>query len=300
MPFKTNTFSQTTAANPAAHFKTLTKREFPDVMPHQKEILETYAAEHEGNADVALQLPTGSGKTLVGLLIADWRRIKLGDRAVYLCPTRQLVYQTIHQARNQYGIDVVDLSGRKDDFAPVDRAAYKTGARIAVSTYSGLFNTHPFFEDPNLIIVDDAHSAENYIANMWSLEIAAGTPLHEALAEFLRPHIDPQEHSRLTGNWMGSADATWVEKMPSPQVIELGPELIQIIDAHATRDSPDLYFPWSLLRDHLDACHIYLGSREILIRPLIPPTANHAPFASANQRIFMSATLGAGGDLAGC
>lgn len=297
MPFKTNTFAQTAAANPAAHFKTLTKRQYPDVMPHQKEMLEAYAAEYEESLDVALQLPTGSGKTLVGLLIADWRRLKFDDRAVYLCPTRQLVHQTVLQARNQYGIDVVDLSGRKEDFAPADCTAYKTGAQVAVSTYSGLFNTHPFFDDPNLIIVDDAHAAENYIANMWSLEIAAGTPLHIALAECLRPHLDPQEHSRLTGDWIGSADATWVEKMPSPQVSSLAPTLGPIIDAHATRQNPDILFTWSLLRDHLDACHIYLGSREILIRPLIPPTAMHAPFANANQRIFMSATLGAGGDL---
>ncbi len=106
MAFKTSTFAHAVAVNPAAHFKTLTKRQYPDVMPHQKDMLEAYCAKHEKSPDVALQLPTGSGKTLVGLLIADWRRIKFGDRAVYLCPTRQLVRQTVLQARNQYGIDV--------------------------------------------------------------------------------------------------------------------------------------------------------------------------------------------------
>lgn len=304
MAFKKKTFATAVAVNPAAHFKTLTKRQYPDVMPHQKEMLEAYATGYEKSADVALQLPTGSGKTLVGLLIADWRRLKLGDRAVYLCPTKQLVRQTVLQARNQYGIDVVDLSGGKGEFAPQDRTAYMTGAQVAVSTYSGLFNTRPFFENPNLIIVDDAHAAENYIASMWSLEIAAKTALHAALAEFLRPHLDAQEYSRLTGDWMGSADATWVEKMPSPQVSALSQEIASIIDGYAglknaagSYQNPALYFTWSLLRDHLDACHIYLGSREILIRPLIPPTAMHAPFANATQRIFMSATLGAGGDL---
>ncbi len=261
MAFKTNTFAPTVAANPAAHFKTLTKRQYPDVMPHQKDMLEAYAAKFEKSPDVALQLPTGSGKTLVGLLIADWRRIKLGDRAVYLCPTRQLVRQTVLQARNQYGINVVDLSGRKEEFAPTDCTAYKTGAQVAVSTYSGLFNTHPFFEDPNLIIVDDAHAAENYIASMWSLEIAAQTPLHAALTEFLRLYLDPQEYSRLTEDWRASADVTWVEKMPSPQVSALSRNLGIIIDAHATRKNPGLYFTWSLLRDHLDACHIYLVDR---------------------------------------
>jgi Rad3-related DNA helicase len=296
MAFKTTTFAPTAAVNPAAHFKTLTKRQFPDVMPHQKEMLEAYAAECEGAGDAALQLPTGSGKTLVGLLIADWRRIKHGDRAVYLCPTRQLVRQTLIQAQ-QYGIDVVDLSGPKDSFAPSDRTAYLTGAQIAISTYSGLFNTHPFFENPDVIVIDDAHAAENYIAKMWSLEIAANTPLHGALAEYLKPHLDLQSYSRLTGDWMGSADATWIEKLPTPQVSALTQDLVSIIDAHATRQSPDLHFPWSLIRDHVDACHVYLGSREILIRPLIPPTYSHAPFANAKQRLYMSATLGAGGDL---
>lgn len=297
MAFKSKTIANPAAANPAAHFKTLTKRQYPDVMPHQKEMLEAYAAEFESRSDVALQLPTGSGKTLVGLLIADWRRKQRGDRAVYLCPTRQLVHQTVLQARNFYGIDVVDLSGRKSAFSPKDKASYKTGAQIAVSTYSAVFNTHPFFENPNLIIVDDAHAAENYIANMWSLEIPLGTPLHEALSSYLQQHIDPQCHSKLIGEWASPTDSSWVEKLSSPLVSHLAPELSSIIDAHATDENRELYFTWSLLRDNLEACHVYLGSSEILIRPLIPPTSTHMPFSDADQRIFMSATLGAGGDL---
>jgi len=153
MAFKTNISASTSTTNPAAHFKTLTKRQYPDVMPHQKDILEAYASDFADKSDVALQLPTGSGKTLVGLLIADWRRQKFGDRAVYLCPTRQLVNQTVNQALHQYGIDVVDLSGSTKKFAPADKTDFITGAKVAVSTYSGLFNTHPFFEDPDLIIV---------------------------------------------------------------------------------------------------------------------------------------------------
>ena len=297
MAFKTNKNLQTFSRDPAAHIKTLTKRQIPDVMPHQKVMLESYAGGFHLQPDVALQLPTGSGKTLVGLLIADWRRIKFHDRAIYLCPTRQLVHQTVLQAQNQYGIDVVDLSGPKDWFSPADSASYMTGDKVAVTTYSALFNTNPFFRDPNLIIIDDAHAAENYIAKLWSMNILSGTPLHCTLSEFLKGHLDPQEYSRLTGDWSGPEDSSWVEKIPSPKVNKLLSELGPIIDAHATHDQPDLYFTWSMLRDHLDACHIYLGSREILIRPLIPPTTMHQPFSTAKQRIFMSATLGAGGDL---
>ena len=297
MAFKSDTFASTAAADPAAHFKTLTKRQFPDVMPHQKVMLEQYATQMEAKSDVALQLPTGSGKTLVGLLIADWRRIKLGNRVVYLCPTKQLVRQTVLQARTQYGIDVVDLSGSKDSFDPADRTAYMTGAQVAISTYSGLFNSNPFFQDPDLIIIDDAHAAENYIAQMWSLEVKSGSTLHSTLAAFLKPHIEPQEHARLTGDWHGPDDASWVEKLPTPKLDQLSTKLVEVIDAHVDWSTPDLYYPWSLIRTHLDACHVYLGSREILIRPLVPPTISHSSFTGAQQRIYMSATLGAGGDL---
>lgn len=297
MAFKTNKKPQSFSRDPAAHIKTLTKRQIPDVMPHQKVMLESYAGGYLHQSDVALQLPTGSGKTLVGLLIADWRRIKFHDRAVYLCPTRQLVHQTVLQAQNEYGIDVVDLSGPKSKFPPADSAAYMTGDKVAVTTYSALFNTNPFFRDPDLIIIDDAHAAENYIAKMWSMNIVSGTPLHSVLSEFLKRHLDSRDYSRLTGDWSGPEDSAWVEKIPSPKVGQLASELGPIIDAHATIDQPELYFTWSVLRDYLDACHIYLGSREILIRPLIPPTAMHPPFSMAKQRIFMSATLGAGGDL---
>jgi hypothetical protein len=52
-----------------------------------------------------------------------------------------------------------------------------------------------------------------------------------------------------------------------------------------------------VIRDHLFACHVYLSTAAILIRPTLPPTMTHGPFAAAKQRLCMSATLGSGGDL---
>ena len=57
--------------SPEKLFLELPRRRIPDVLPHQKEIMCTYASQAVDLPDVALQLPTGSGKTLVGLLIAD-------------------------------------------------------------------------------------------------------------------------------------------------------------------------------------------------------------------------------------
>lgn len=300
MAFKKNTTSPSAPDSPAKLFQTLTRRKLPDVMTHQRDMLNAYGSKLTNEANVALQLPTGSGKTLVGLLIGEWRRRKFKERIVYLCPTRQLVNQTVDQAQNKYGIDAVGFTGSNKNYSANTKSDYTTGRKVAVTTYSSLFNISPFFSNPDAIIIDDAHAAENYIAKMWSLEIPAGDADHEALhaavSDLLRPYLTGQSYARLTGEWSDPSDATWVDKLPSTVLQEIAPRLTSIIDANSTVSS-DVTFCWRLLRDHLSSCHIYLASREILIRPLIPPVWTHTPFANAKQRIFMSATLGAGGDL---
>ncbi len=259
-----------------------------------------YADDYSDKLDVAMQLPTGSGKTLVGLLIGEWRRRKFRERVVYLCPTKQLVHQVVEQAEEEYGIDAVAFTGSKRHFPAADRADYSTGSKIAVTTYSALFNSHPFFDDPDTILLDDAHAAENYVASMWSLEIPAADEnyrsLHAALSGLFKDHLTGQSYRRLTGDWEDRFDATWVDKLPTEVVAALEPRIVDAIDAHAEA-TDDIKFTWPLLRDNLQACHIYLASREILIRPLVPPTWSHAPFDNAKHRLYMSATLGAGGDL---
>lgn len=68
---------------------------------HQGDQLCTCNSQHVQTADVALELPTGSGKTLVGLLIGEWRRRSLGQRVVYACPTRQLALQVVAAGQRQ-------------------------------------------------------------------------------------------------------------------------------------------------------------------------------------------------------
>ena len=51
---------------------------------HQDKILEQYYSKHINNKDVALELPTGASKTLVGLLIAEYRRRVFKEKVVFL------------------------------------------------------------------------------------------------------------------------------------------------------------------------------------------------------------------------
>ncbi len=285
--------------SPEKLFLELPRRKIPGVLLHQGEIMRAYMGEAICAKDVALQLPTGSGKTLVGLMIAEWRRRKFKERVLYLCPTRQLVNQVVEQANEQYGLLVNGFTGSTKNYDPTAKSQYQNADKIAVTTYTSLFNTNPFFDDPEIIIVDDAHAAENYIAELWSLKIERGNKaqeaLHTAIANLLKPHIDARNFAQLKGESNNISNAPWVDKLPTPTLYEIKEQLCGILDAHT--GSTDLRHAWSMIRDHIAGCHLYLSSQEILIRPLIPPTWSHPPFDSAKQRIFMSATLGAGGDL---
>src|SRR5690606_27316830 len=158
--------------SPDLLFRDLPRRKHPSLYDHQGQLLRTYVAEAIDKPDVALQLPTGSGKTLVGLLLAEWRRRRFQEKVVYLCPTTQLVNQVVEEANQQYGLAVDGFTGSASKYSPEAKAAYNSAERVAVTNYSSLFNTRPFFANPDVILLDDAHSAENYVAANWTVSIS--------------------------------------------------------------------------------------------------------------------------------
>jgi len=299
MGFKSSKTSNSVHDTPYDLFKSLSGRSFPDLMLHQEEVLASYQKSGLDSSDVALQLPTGSGKTLVGLLIGEWRRRKFQEKVIYLCPTSQLVHQTNQQAHDHYKLATVGFTGPKKKYDPANLSRYSLAKNVAVTNYSSFFNTHSAFAKPDIIIIDDAHAAENYIAKMWSIEVSASSEDHEFLfaqiANVIRPHIRNLDYQRLIGKWEGLSDIGVVEKLPTPIFFKIAEQIAQVFESGV--DKTNQLFAWKTLRNNLTACHFYYSSRGFLIRPIIPPTWTLPDFKSAKQRIFMSATLGEGGDL---
>ncbi|MBI5792544.1 MAG: DEAD/DEAH box helicase family protein [Rhodocyclales bacterium] len=299
MVFKKPTTHAAVPESPDRLFRDLPRRKHASLFDHQGQVLRNYVGQALDAPDVALQLPTGSGKTLVGLLLAEWRRRKFRERIVYLCPTRQLVHQVAEEASAKYGLTIEPFTGKIRHYTPEAKTAYQDSERVAVTTYNSLFNTNPFFDSPDIIIVDDAHAAENYMASQWTLRVSrfeeADDALFKAMAGVLKAVLPAHNYTRLTGDWQGVDDVGWVDKIPSHQLNDIAAELRATISANV--GDTDHRYPWRMLASHLHACQLYVSSSEIMLRPLIPPTWSHGPFVGAKQRIFMSATLGAGGDL---
>lgn len=304
MAFKINKSASFSLESPEALFRDVKTKKVHGPLADQADLWRIYQEKAINVPDVALQLPTGGGKTLVGLVLAEWRRLKFGERVVFLCPTNQLVNQVVEQAVNQYGIKVHGFTGSNKDYDKDAVAEYQNCERVAVTNYSSLFNSHPFFDDPQIILLDDAHAAEQYIAKVWSLSIdrteVAHRPLYDAIIAVLRPAIPLADYQRLVDPEQSFRDRQWVEKIPTPTLLTLIPEIVKVVDAHIGAKeygALEHKFVWPVIRDHLDACHLYLSAGSILMRPLLPPTVTHRPFAGAKQRIYMSATFGEGGEL---
>ena len=103
---------------------------FTELRPGQKLVLDAYAADHLATADLAIEMPTGDGKTLLALLIADWA-LDQGRSVAYLTGTRQLAEHVEAEAR-RLGLEVVRFAGRDYGGAKLDD--YHQASAVGVMT----------------------------------------------------------------------------------------------------------------------------------------------------------------------
>ena len=260
---------------------------------HQEKMLDEYFSKHLESTDVALELPTGSGKTLVGLLIAEYTRRKNLAAVAFLCPTKQLCKQVDEQAA-RYGIPTVNLSGKHREWDPKHQYRFQQGLAIAVAPYSTVFNSYPALTDVTAFICDDAHAASDYVADQWTLKInrKKHEALYDGVIELLRPVLPTNVAAAIDDVFEQDA----VDLISAIRLQDYLDRLRDLIGLHA-RDRDDLKWTWNELASHLNGCNLYCSSQTIEIRPIIPPTDTNQLFKAASQRIYMSATLGEDGDL---
>jgi hypothetical protein len=257
----------------------------------QQDALRDYVAV-ANSPDVAFELPTGSGKTLVGLLIAEWQRRRSAGRVAFLTLTNQLAAQVLDEAK-RVGLSVADLRGKKEERSKAEEGRFFSGSAIAVSTYSNLFNVAPVIRECECLVLDDAHGGGEYAASMWTMRLRRSE--HEAIFDRCIAVLT----SLMTDAQVAAVfDAN---SYASTTIVDLGlasaarDHLIEQLKA-LPHDSNARY-GWSYVRAHLAACHILVSRETLAIRPYIPPTSDHQPFATAKHRLYLSATLGDAEDL---
>ncbi len=273
--------------------------EIKHLWAHQADLLREYTLNHIKTRDIGLELPTGTGKTLVGLLIGAWRKEYYNERILYLCPTRQLAYQ-VEKLAKKYGIKAYAFVGPQRNY-PTDKfSKYSSSELIAISTYSSVFNTNPRLNDANIIICDDAHAADNYISSLWSLNIKRDDHrnLYLKIISLFEDNLTYEFIQCIKNDNTEFNLKDQIEMIPILILWEKNQNLIDIIKVELKEEeNHDLTYSWSMIHNNIISCNIFISWWEILIRPWTPPSLTHRPFETAKQRIYMSATLGAGGEL---
>lgn len=264
-------------------------------LDYQTAMLDLYIKNMEKRT-VALELPTGSGKTLVGLLIGEYRRRKNKEKISFLCPTNQLVHQVVEQANLKYGLKAIAFCGKQKDYSPKDKSSFLMSEALGVTTYSSFFALNSFFKDVDVLIMDDVHSCEDYIISNWTIQIDSETTIFTEIAELLKNCISEVDYKYLLEEEYLPDVASWCNMLPMPLALNKLDEL-QLILQHGIESGTSNFYAYSRISENLQECNIYIANRKILIRPWIAPTMSFKAFADAKQRILMSATLGRSGEL---
>lgn len=260
---------------------------------HQGDVIRAYAENHQDTPDLALELPTGTGKTLPGLLVGEWVRRKAEGPVIYATPTKQLARQVVATAERE-GIPAALLIGSAKYWDSADEASVEGGEALGITTYSAVFNSSPKLPEPQLLIFDDAHAGEQFVGHEYGISLRRydDEDTYLRVLEALKPFLSGLLIQRLEGD--PDPGAHHQVRLILPAVDQAA--LTKLDAALADLPKPHSY-KLAMIRSGLAACCVYLSYGGIQIRPMIPPTYENHVFARAKQRIYLSATLGSGGEL---
>jgi Rad3-related DNA helicase len=112
---------------------------FRELRPGQRLVLEAYSANYLLTPDLAIEMPTGEGKTLLALLIADYA-LDQGRSVAYLTGTRQLA-ERVQDEATELGLEVVRFAAKDYGGAKLDD--YYQAQAVGVMNYWVYFNSKP-------------------------------------------------------------------------------------------------------------------------------------------------------------
>lgn len=120
-----------------------------------------YARCKEANCLVVL--PTGLGKTLIAMLIADYRLSKYGGKVLMLAPTKPLAVQHAESFKKLFNIPPEKINVLTGELSPKQRAEVWKNSVVITATPQTVENDiltgRISLEDVVLLVFDEAHRA---------------------------------------------------------------------------------------------------------------------------------------------
>ena len=253
--------------------------------PQAKALREWY--EKRSNSDVAIEMNTGGGKTLVGLLIAQSLVNETKGRVLYVCSNNQLVEQTFRRAK-EIGLSTARRYMRKW----FNEGEFEDGNTFCLTNYAAAFNGKSVFRDKDIdaLVFDDAHVAENHIRNQFTLKIASN---HEAFRKILNLCRSHFANSSKEDQFQDVVDGHCASVMfiPTFTVWKHARKFRKILLDSEIENNSKTTFAWEYLKEHIKHCCFVTDGRELQISPAILPLSRLKYFQGNTRRVYLTATL---------
>lgn len=275
--------------NPIEIFQEHRNKKYEYLRGGQEHVLETWFRQRT-QKDTIVKMDTGSGKTLVGLLMLQSCLNENLGPAIYLCVDKQLVDQVIASA-NDFGIPNVTS---EDGSISVD---FLNSEAILITTFDKLVNGKSKFgvkdtdneEVPiGSLLVDDAHTCLKKARQAFTISLNRdkNSEVCNRLFDLFKSSLGAQALGKLKD--LEDRVQSTLMMVPYWNWLESKDEIINILSEY--RDT-ELKFQWNLLRDNLESCYCFISDRNIEITPQCVPIEYIPSFQNANRRFFLSATL---------
>lgn len=254
----------------------------------QEEVLKSWH-DIRDQRDVLCKMNTGSGKTLVSLLMLYSKMVEGVGPSLYLCPDRQLLEQTKQQAL-LYGIPVCEIEeGYRNEF-PND---FLNSKSILLCTFQRLFTARSIFDRDNIevgsVVLDDAHVCLDIARTATTIEIPFEHELSKRILKIFDDDLKYQAPGTYQNLLKGDPYAK-IMKVPYWAWLSRSDEMLKIIGEY-DEDKDMLFFKWGLIADDLKSYDCYIGPNGLEIAPTYVPFHNVRAFNEAKHRYILSATF---------
>ncbi|GAB1544566.1 DEAD/DEAH box helicase family protein [Scytonema sp. NUACC21] len=235
--------------------------------------------------DLVVKMNTGSGKTVVGLLILKSCLNEGKGPAVYVVPDNYLVKQVAGEAKD------LGLEATEDSNSPI----FLSGKAILIVNIYKLVNGKSVFGigDEGIkisigsIIIDDAHSCLDTIEDQFLLTIDSRNPAYKEIYKHFQAPL--QEQCRIKESEIDNRERDVYMQVPfwswQSKIGEISKILIKY------KETEWLKFVWPLIKESLPLSRCVISSDKIEISPHCIPIDIIPSITNAHRKIFMTATL---------
>lgn len=260
--------------------------------------------EIKDNKDVVGIMDTGSGKTLIGLLMLFSKMNEGAGPSIYLCPDKQLVNQVTQQARF-YGIPVCVISDTTYGTSQQIPLEFINSESILVTTFEKVFNGLSIFgvrgigsrdiQEVGALLIDDAHSSIKKARKQSTFVIPSENPMYQDIFDLFKDDIEKQGYGAFQSIINGEKSVSRL--VPYWAYKEKLDTLRSILINGRNQENFNVFIPFNLVSDYLDKADCFISSEGIEISPLKIPLDKIPAYYEAKHKFLMSATFNNVSDL---